>query len=243
MPRTRKKAADDPVVESTRAKPWIDRQLPELGPLLFWRDAPDEGREGIACITTFCPDPECPCRDAALDVFAVDDHLLAVEVTRSGTVQMPSIPGGGAESKPTPRASCMVDLDSGSTTPDGGRQDEAVVAWLKEALDQDVLDLLRRRWIKMKPGLVGRSTPVRAAPTPGRNDPCPCGSGRKYKQCCIDRPPTVAAEAADPCLAVHPRGDAPAGQPTRSGTPRSKAAVAAGTQPVRRPRVGRTVRP
>ena len=26
--------------------------------------------------------------------------------------------------------------------------------------------------------------PHRAAPRPGRNDPCPCGSGRKYKQCC-----------------------------------------------------------
>ncbi len=25
-----------------------------------------------------------------------------------------------------------------------------------------------------------------AAP-PGRNDPCPCGSGRKYKKCCLDR--------------------------------------------------------
>ena len=24
----------------------------------------------------------------------------------------------------------------------------------------------------------------RDAPKPGRNDPCPCGSGRKYKQCC-----------------------------------------------------------
>ena len=23
----------------------------------------------------------------------------------------------------------------------------------------------------------------RAAPKVGRNDPCPCGSGRKYKQC------------------------------------------------------------
>jgi hypothetical protein len=22
-------------------------------------------------------------------------------------------------------------------------------------------------------------------PTPGRNDPCPCGSGRKYKRCCL----------------------------------------------------------
>jgi len=21
----------------------------------------------------------------------------------------------------------------------------------------------------------------------GRNDPCPCGSGKKYKRCCIDR--------------------------------------------------------
>jgi SWIM/SEC-C metal-binding protein len=25
--------------------------------------------------------------------------------------------------------------------------------------------------------------PVRAAPTPGRNDPCPCGSGKKFKKC------------------------------------------------------------
>lgn len=26
---------------------------------------------------------------------------------------------------------------------------------------------------------------VRAAPKPGRNDPCPCGSGKKYKKCCL----------------------------------------------------------
>ena len=28
--------------------------------------------------------------------------------------------------------------------------------------------------------------PVRAAVKVGRNDPCPCGSGRKYKHCCLD---------------------------------------------------------
>lgn len=22
----------------------------------------------------------------------------------------------------------------------------------------------------------------------GRNDPCPCGSGKKYKQCCLNKP-------------------------------------------------------
>ena len=31
---------------------------------------------------------------------------------------------------------------------------------------------------------VARAKPVRVVPKVGRNDPCPCGSGKKYKQCC-----------------------------------------------------------
>ncbi len=26
--------------------------------------------------------------------------------------------------------------------------------------------------------------PIQADQTPSRNDPCPCGSGKKYKKCC-----------------------------------------------------------
>ena len=26
--------------------------------------------------------------------------------------------------------------------------------------------------------------PIKAGPDTGRNDPCPCGSGKKYKKCC-----------------------------------------------------------
>lgn len=26
--------------------------------------------------------------------------------------------------------------------------------------------------------------PLRSSPTVGRNDPCPCGSGMKFKKCC-----------------------------------------------------------
>ena len=26
--------------------------------------------------------------------------------------------------------------------------------------------------------------PIHAAAAPGRNDPCPCGSGKKFKKCC-----------------------------------------------------------
>jgi uncharacterized protein len=38
---------------------------------------------------------------------------------------------------------------------------------------------LRQIWRSMGP----RTDPVRKAPEPGRNDPCPCGSGKKYKKC------------------------------------------------------------
>ena len=29
-----------------------------------------------------------------------------------------------------------------------------------------------------------QETVMRATPKVGRNDPCPCGSGKKYKNCC-----------------------------------------------------------
>jgi preprotein translocase subunit SecA len=29
-----------------------------------------------------------------------------------------------------------------------------------------------------------KAKPVRTGPKVGRNDPCPCGSGKKYKHCC-----------------------------------------------------------
>ncbi len=38
---------------------------------------------------------------------------------------------------------------------------------------------LRQLWRSLGP----RTEAVRKAPEPGRNDPCPCGSGKKYKKC------------------------------------------------------------
>ncbi|PTT57931.1 UPF0149 family protein [Aeromonas sp. HMWF015] len=35
------------------------------------------------------------------------------------------------------------------------------------------------------PALTPVILPVRAVPKIGRNDPCPCGSGKKFKQCCL----------------------------------------------------------
>ena len=42
-------------------------------------------------------------------------------------------------------------------------------------------------WIYTRPLREG-PPPVRLAqPKPGRNDPCPCGSGKKYKHCCMSK--------------------------------------------------------
>ncbi|MGH8256524.1 MAG: SEC-C metal-binding domain-containing protein [Steroidobacteraceae bacterium] len=48
------------------------------------------------------------------------------------------------------------------------------------------------------------------ATKPGRNDPCPCGSGQKYKRCCLEKDQradsealTAAAAAATAAQAVH----------------------------------------
>ena len=38
---------------------------------------------------------------------------------------------------------------------------------------------------RLKPGGGVRTPPIRRGATPiGRNDPCPCGSGKKFKKCC-----------------------------------------------------------
>ncbi|MBI5479467.1 MAG: SEC-C domain-containing protein [Deltaproteobacteria bacterium] len=41
--------------------------------------------------------------------------------------------------------------------------------------------------------LYAYDVPRHAAKAPGRNEPCPCGSGKKYKRCCGAGPPAPAA--------------------------------------------------
>jgi uncharacterized protein len=59
-------------------------------------------------------------------------------------------------------------------------------AWRKLVLDAEAgfdqsLQRLRDYWAILR---TPPATVRHAGPKPGRNDPCPCGSGRKFKQCC-----------------------------------------------------------
>ena len=46
------------------------------------------------------------------------------------------------------------------------------------------------------PGAGGSPVRGNSASTVGRNDPCPCGSGRKYKNCCLRNEPAHATPGA-----------------------------------------------
>jgi SWIM/SEC-C metal-binding protein len=50
-----------------------------------------------------------------------------------------------------------------------------VIVGVEPDQDEDVSDVER---------LLHPPEPAKAASTTGRNDACPCGSGRKYKKCC-----------------------------------------------------------
>ena len=40
-------------------------------------------------------------------------------------------------------------------------------------------------WLYNREARLGPAPYKAAVPKPGRNDPCPCGSGKKYKHCCL----------------------------------------------------------
>ncbi len=62
---------------------------------------------------------------------------------------------------------------------------KAKAEWLyKLPAWDDILSAEKQREIKRA---YGESVTVRVENKVGRNDPCPCGSGKKYKKCCLNK--------------------------------------------------------
>ena len=59
-------------------------------------------------------------------------------------------------------------------------------------------------------------TPIVPKKSPGRNDPCHCGSGKKYKQCHLDTDETAAREARAKAQAEAEK-NAPPPEPAKEG--------------------------
>jgi preprotein translocase subunit SecA len=62
-------------------------------------------------------------------------------------------------------------------------EEEAAVEHIREELESDVADAKLSTEAEEAPK-EKKNTPLRAEKKPKRNEPCPCGSGKKYKNCC-----------------------------------------------------------
>jgi hypothetical protein len=65
-----------------------------------------------------------------------------------------------------------------------------------------------------------------AAPTvarPGRNEPCHCGSGRKYKHCCLEKDEAKASAALAKAAAKAKAQSSEAAPEARKRTPKPQA--------------------
>lgn len=77
---------------------------------------------------------------------------------------------------------------------DGGENDEkGEVTFIARYMYGNIPQMLHEKayfqkvdgkWLYMDGDLQGHDTFHREAPKIGRNAPCPCGSGKKYKKCC-----------------------------------------------------------
>ena len=104
------------------------------------------------------------CEDMIKFVFGVTLQTTSErkQVTRIGGQRKDE--GGGAMDQAASEASAMSQLagEAGGTGSGARARGEQIVTNAGDA----------------------RPEPVRVAKKPGRNDPCPCGSGKKYKNCC-----------------------------------------------------------
>jgi len=82
----------------------------------------------------------------------------------------------------------VVSREGGGEQDDSGRvefvaryKENGVVRTHREMAEFSRVD---GAWYFVEGKLVAGETRVNASPKVGRNDPCPCGSGKKFKKCC-----------------------------------------------------------
>lgn len=57
---------------------------------------------------------------------------------------------------------------------------------------------------------------------PGRNQPCPCGSGKKYKQCCLAKDEAKDRAAREKAAAKAPAAPVEAAEATQGARPKKR---------------------
>ena len=154
----------------------------------FVLNDPDLPSGDYSFIDTYCDDPDCDCRRVifyvissatrkpmAVIAYGWEDKRFYAKWFGDNDPEMlndlkgPALNVGSPQSKYAPALLKLVKELI---------QDKAYVERLKNHY------ALFKAHIKKTKGV---KSPARSANIIGRNDPCPCGSGKKYKKCCLGK--------------------------------------------------------
>ena len=133
----------------------------------------------------YCPNPDCECREVHLTFFRYRPSERSPGNVVLEDLFSAVVPFSGA-AKVNECYRCKQ-----------GDAEQILAAWQQQYADDlerlesryevikkiGLRSLTRRATIPRQHDVVGK-TAATAAPRVGRNDPCPCGSGKKFKKCC-----------------------------------------------------------
>lgn len=169
--------------------PKLDRQFTREGPVLLWRDGEGGRRDGLLVVLHPCAFPTCPDRHVDLEVYRLTDTVRQIEVTVEGAW---AIHGDGLEETLELDVWAAIELDRDDALRAAPDAPADVVAWLEKELDGELMAVVKSRFASARAaGEKALGKPIRMSPRVGRNEPCPCGSGKKFKRCCEGRGATL----------------------------------------------------
>jgi len=131
----------------------------------------------------YCVMPDCTCREVVLS-------FLPLETPSDGsnTISSARVPAARCDYKSNrivPIQASAADQPSLQALAGAARAQNPT--WIRDVTRRhaQLKTLYARALLQASKRATPRGGPaVRAEPKAGRNDPCPCGSGKKYKKCC-----------------------------------------------------------
>lgn len=185
-----------------------DGDLTPIKSLILNRDADQYGRgAGVSALALLAAWAEIP-REPVVEYFLwlaheglerepnqVWDSLVAESADIEALVVFPALRRAYSEGLADPQSMSLEELTAVESAPPGRmleamreRQppiDDVAVAtsWWSAFEEHSAHDALEEDWDD-EGQLIKPEEPYRAPAKVGRNEPCPCGSGKKFKKCC-----------------------------------------------------------
>jgi hypothetical protein len=145
---------------------------------------------GYVFLDFYCDNPDCKCKGGMIEIHKVSLKAFNKKGNRI-VLKKPPLAILKASWKDI-QAKWKFEIDSSQQSYDTAN---ALLRLFREVYKQRFAPILRQHYLNFKQTINKRTVadgnnevkiPVRFDKA-GRNDPCPCGSGEKYKKCCFNK--------------------------------------------------------